>query len=281
MVDTLPDVLERLKPSVFKLKDVAGIGTAFALDKRGFLVTNRHVVGIGYFANIIDNKEKEMQTRVMISDTITDLALLYIKGVELTVPQWIEIEDLKVGMTVLAIGNPLGYDFSVTKGIISSVKRTINAVDYIQTDVPINPGNSGGPLIIEDGRVCGVNSWVRSDAQSIGFALPMKYVEALLKKIEPYIDKIDEAYYCPECGWIDDKRYKYCRNCGAVTKDPFAKKEEEKKEEKPAAEKEEKPRTEEEKKTVAEEEKVIECPTCKYKNKADAKFCSQCGTKLT
>jgi len=273
MADTLPDVLERLKPSVFKLKDVAGIGTAFSVSKNGFLATNRHVVGTGYFANVIDSKDKETQARVIISSTITDIAILYVKAVELTVPEWAKEEDLKVGMSVLAIGNPLGYDFSVTKGIISSVKRTINNIDYIQTDVPINPGNSGGPLILEDGRVCGINSWVRSDAQSIGFATPMRYVDSLLKKVEPYFDKLDEAYYCPKCGWIDDKRYKYCRNCGVLTEDPLAKKEEEKKAE-------ETPKAEEEKKTIAGEEKLIECPNCKYKNKADAKYCSQCGTKL-
>ncbi|MGQ9707155.1 MAG: trypsin-like peptidase domain-containing protein [bacterium] len=273
MVSSLPDVLEKLKPAVFKLKYVAGIGTAFSVDKNGFLVTNRHVVGTGFYAKVIDVKEKEIQARVIISDTVTDLAILYLKEVEITVPEWIKVEDLKVGMTVLAIGNPLGYDFSVSKGIISSVKRTINSIDYIQTDVPINPGNSGGPLIVEDGRVCGVNSWVRSDAQSIGFATPMRYVESLVKKIAPYLDKLEEAYYCPKCGWLDDKRYKYCRNCGVLTEDPLAKKGEEiKTEEKPAGE--------EEKKPVAGEGEFIECPSCKYKNKLDAKYCSQCGTKL-
>jgi ribosomal protein L40E len=196
-------------------------------------------------------------------------------------------------MTVIAIGHPLGYEFTVTRGIVSTSKRILQNVEYIQTDVPINPGNSGGPLIDEEGEILGINTWMRSDAQNIGFAIPIRYILDALEEIEPLLEKLDEAEYCNVCGFLNAEKTKYCNHCGVVMQRPeIEQKEREQAPERPSHKvgspdtKKAEEETEEdtkEAKTEPEEEQTTEekfCIHCGAENPPVAKFCKKCGKPM-
>jgi serine protease Do len=223
-------------------------------------------------------------------------------------------DPVREGMTVVAIGHPLGYEFTVTKGIVSTSKRVLQNVEYIQTDVPINPGNSGGPLIDEEGEILGINTWMRSDAQNIGFAIPIRYVLDALKEIEPLLDKLEETEYCNVCGFLNPDKPKYCAHCGVVMHRPEVKPPEKpqppvRPSHKAGTDKEDKAKTEQENNTAESEEKTEPeketgtkdgaaqkaeadgdakaasdnqfCIHCGAQNPAVAKFCKKCGKPMT
>ena len=224
MADTLPDIIEKLKKSIVqvKLKDDQGNGSGVIVDERGLIVTNRHVVGPEKKVHIFDIDRNEYEGIVLRSDANIDYAIIKADIKEPIPAKWND-DPVREGMTVIAIGHPLGYEFTVTKGIVSTSKRVIQNVEYIQTDVPINPGNSGGPLIDEEGEILGINSWMRSDAQNIGFAIPIRYILDALEEIEPFLDKLDQTEYCNVCGFLNTEKTKYCKHCGVVMQRPEVK----------------------------------------------------------
>jgi serine protease Do len=161
-------------------QEVNGMGTGVIIDPRGYIVTNYHVVDeVGRIeVTLADGATAVAQ--LLNYDPETDLALIKIPtSRELPVIDVGRSEDLMRGETVIAIGNPFGYQNTVTVGIISALHRDIpvNGTqqynDLIQTNADINPGNSGGPLINIDGDVIGINVAVRVGAQGIGFAIPI------------------------------------------------------------------------------------------------------------
>ncbi len=172
-----------------------GAGTGFVVTEDGLIVTNRHVVDqedVSY--TVIFNNDTRLEAEVLAKDTLFDLAFIKVKSSEkLKVLELSDSENLKVGQTVIAIGNALGeFSNSVSLGIVSGLGRNIVAgngqnaerlTDVIQTDASINLGNSGGPLLDIEGRVVGVNVAVAGDAENIGFAIPVNYVKDLLKRL--------------------------------------------------------------------------------------------------
>lgn len=154
------------------------LGSGFIIDSDGLIVTNRHVLAGGYRVSVTLNDERVFRARVVSTNSYPDLALLKIDvGEPLPVVRWGDSEALRLGDTVIAIGNPLGLATSVTVGAVSAINRNVSSTvidQFIQTDAPINRGNSGGPLFNRRGEVVGVN-WAivtpAGDGGSVGLGL--------------------------------------------------------------------------------------------------------------
>ncbi len=159
---------------------VNGMGTGVVIDRHGYILTNFHVVDAVEDLRVTLADGREFKAQVVAVDQQEDLAMIKITGAgELSVIHLGTSSDLMYGETVIAVGNPFGYQHTVTKGIISALHRTVNVNetlvyrDLIQTDASINPGNSGGPLINIDGEMIGIAVAVRAGAVGIGFAIPV------------------------------------------------------------------------------------------------------------
>src|SRR3989344_6023260 len=175
------------------------IGTGFVVSGNGLIVTNKHVVsetGIKY--NVVTKDGKKYEIRKIYRDPILDLAIVQIDGGDLKALELGDSSKIKVGQTVIAIGNALGrFTNTVTTGVVSGMGRRVVAGDpfsgsseslddLIQTDAAINPGNSGGPLLNSAGQVIAVNVATTEGAQNIGFAIPINSVR---KIVDEFIQK--------------------------------------------------------------------------------------------
>ena len=163
---------------------VSGMGTGVIVDGRGYILTNHHVVDKVQGIEVHLSDGTNLPARVIQSDKEMDLAVLKVDAGRPLVPIAIGTSsDLNLGETVITIGNAFGYEGTISKGVISALKRNVTLSDeqvyrnLIQTDACINPGNSGGPLINIDGELIGINVATRSGAQGIGFALPIDDVK--------------------------------------------------------------------------------------------------------
>jgi S1-C subfamily serine protease len=177
-------IIEDSIKSVVTVRTDIGQGTGFIIGKEGYIVTNAHVLSGGRTVYILDYEQNEHLTELIGYDVDWDIALLKIEG---NYPQ-LELgnsDEIHVGEKVIAIGNPLGLQFSVSEGIVSAVDRVgMNEVaGYIQTDAALNPGNSGGPLINTKGKVIGINNFKVGSGESLGFALESNYIKEVINKI--------------------------------------------------------------------------------------------------
>ncbi|MFN8444344.1 MAG: trypsin-like peptidase domain-containing protein [Caldilineaceae bacterium] len=172
------------------LLEVGG-GSGFVWDDAGHIVTNQHVVDSAEELHVKFSDGTASIAEVIGVDVDSDLAVIQIDpaGYRLHPVKRGNIDQVRVGMRVAAIGNPFGFEGTLTSGIVSAVGRTIpsrstySIPDSIQTDAPINPGNSGGPLINEKGEVIGVNAQIRSEERAnsgVGFAIPIAIVERVV-----------------------------------------------------------------------------------------------------
>ena len=175
----------------------ASAGTGIIVSENGYILTNKHVVEGSSDISIVTNDGNSYDNvKIITTDPLSDIAILKISNAKgLKAAELGDSKALNIGQQVIAIGNALGeYDGTVTSGIISGVGRTVNAssddgatketlTDMIQTDAAINSGNSGGPLVNAQGQVVGVNTAVASEAQGIGFAIPISSVKGILKSI--------------------------------------------------------------------------------------------------
>jgi len=169
------------------------IGTGFIVARNGLIVTNKHVVSeVGVKYKVITKDNKEYDAREIHQDPSNDIAIIKIDASNLSPVELGDSSNLKVGQFAIAIGTALGeFRHTVTTGVISGLGRGITAGsafegyvekldDVIQTDAAINPGNSGGPLLNSAGQVIGINVAVASQAQNIGFAIPINIVKDAL-----------------------------------------------------------------------------------------------------
>ena len=166
------------------------VGSGFVLHSAGYIVTNAHVVARTAEQKVIFADKHEFNAQVIAIDHERDLAVLKIEPSQPLVPLTLgRSNDLMVGETAIAIGNPLGYQHTVTAGVVSALDRTlefdrnVRFEGLIQTDASINPGNSGGPLLNVLGQLIGVNTAIRGDAQNIGFAIPVDQLRSILPEL--------------------------------------------------------------------------------------------------
>ncbi len=154
-----------------------GTGSGVIIRPDGYILTNNHVVRQANEIKVTLADKRVFRGRIVGRDSFTDLALIKIDASGLPVARLGSSKQLRPGDWAVAIGSPLGLDHSVTLGIISALGRSVadlkSNVELIQTDAAINPGNSGGPLLNIRGEVIGINTAIRSDAQNIGFAIPV------------------------------------------------------------------------------------------------------------
>lgn len=181
-----------------------GLGTGAVVTSNGYILSNEHVTGSKYSKCYITLEDgKNYDGTVVWSDSDLDLSLTKIKAENLNYVTLGESDNIKVGQTVYAIGNPIGLEFrrTVTSGIISAKNRTIkieeeNKISYmsdlIQTDATINPGNSGGPLIYPNGQVIGITTVKITTAEGIGFAIPIDVIKKVIDSFKN-TDNFEEA----------------------------------------------------------------------------------------
>jgi len=177
-------------------KQEIGGGSGFVVSADGLIATNRHVVSDQEASyTVMTNDGKRYDAQVMAIDPTNDVAILKINAGGLPVLDLGDSGNLRIGQTVIAIGNSLGeFRNTVSKGIISGLKRNVTAGDgfgqaetlseVIQTDAAINPGNSGGPLLNINGQVIGVNVAMAQGAENIGFALPINLVKKDIESVK-------------------------------------------------------------------------------------------------
>lgn len=164
-----------------------GIGSGVIYRDDGYILTNNHVVADADTITVQLSDGRSFQGNVVGRDSLTDLAVVKVEASKLPVASFANSDELHVGQMVIAIGNPLGQDNTVTTGVVSAVNRDLlvdpRANRYlenmIQTDAAINPGNSGGPLINQGGEVIGVTTAIIERAQGIGFAIPSSTARAI------------------------------------------------------------------------------------------------------
>jgi serine protease Do len=180
-------------------------GSGVIVDATGYIVTNAHVVenatrlevelafgatGGAPGKSIVKRRGRIVGARIVAVDHETDLAVIKVEAAGLPTLQYGDSDQLKPGEIVLAFGNPLGLDSSVTMGVVSAVARQLQPEDpmiYIQTDAPINPGNSGGALVDAEGRLVGINTLIYSQSggsEGIGFAAPSNIVKNVVTQIQ-------------------------------------------------------------------------------------------------
>src|SRR6202142_3430895 len=193
------DVTERVGPAVVRVETAqagqksrqrGGIGSGIVISPDGLVLTNSHVVGGARQIRLRDHEGIVTDARVLGVDPDTDLALLRADGArDLRYAGLGNSKSLRRGQLVVAIGNPLGFESTVTAGVVSALGRSIRSVsgrtieDVIQTDAALNPGNSGGPLVSSAAEVIGINTAIISGAQGICFAVASNTAQFVLSEI--------------------------------------------------------------------------------------------------
>ena len=173
-----------------------GLGTGVIVTENGYILSNEHVTGSKYSKCYVTLENGNSYNGTVVwSDSNIDLSIVKIEANNLKYVTFADSDNIKIGETVYAIGNPIGFEFrrTVTSGIISAKNRTIKIeeedtvsymTDLIQTDATINPGNSGGPLIYPNGQVIGINTVKISSAEGIGFAIPINIVKPIIESYQ-------------------------------------------------------------------------------------------------
>src|SRR6266571_6214348 len=177
-------------PKVRNARERGGLGSGIVISPDGLVLTNSHVVGSAKEIRLRDVEGIVTDARVLGVDPDTDLALLRADGVrDLRYASLGDSKSLRRGQLVVAIGNPLGFESTVTAGVVSALGRSIRSVsgrtieDVIQTDAALNPGNSGGPLVSSSAEVIGINTAVIMGAQGICFAVASNTANHVLSEI--------------------------------------------------------------------------------------------------
>jgi len=194
---TITECAEAVSEAVVKVSSPAGTGSGFFINEEGYLITNYHVIEretkieVTMFAKARNGFEKKRFKKVKIEaiNPFVDLALLKVEDLGLSESKFVYLGDLdrvKVGEEVFAVGNPLGLERTVTDGVISTKNRAFEGLLHIQTNADINPGNSGGPLFNLAGEVIGVTNMGYVFYGGLGFAIPVNYVRHFIENREAF-----------------------------------------------------------------------------------------------
>jgi len=192
------DAVEKVKNAVVKIDvykvvqgklRLVGSGSGFIFSSDGLIFTNNHVIEGGKKIMVSLLNENEIEAVLIGCDPDTDLAILKIYGQNFSVARLGDADKLQIGQFVIAIGNPYGYQHTVTAGVISALGRTLQTrsgrlVDnVIQSDAALNPGNSGGPMITTEGEVVGVNTAVIQGAQGLSFSVDINTAKEIAHQL--------------------------------------------------------------------------------------------------
>ncbi|HYH85575.1 MAG TPA: trypsin-like peptidase domain-containing protein [Pyrinomonadaceae bacterium] len=259
---TLADVISVARKSVVRVETLAGQGSGVVIST-GAIITNAHVVGSEPIVSVIDEEGNKLSGTVIWRDRRLDLSVIIV-----TDRRWppIAVGDLsgiREGDEVIALGHPLGFTFTVTRGIVSAKAREYNGHVYIQTDAAINPGNSGGPLLDCRGTVIGINTFIIRGGYALNFAIP---IDRALNAAGGVLSGEQEnvSVCCHACMSPIRTDTVYCLMCGARfrTQQPS-----------------------EASVTPPEGSAVtpageVKCPACATSQKATAAYCEMCGKSL-
>jgi len=170
-----------------------GLGSGVVISPDGYIVTNNHVVENATDIRVTTSNRRVMKAKLIGTDPLTDLAVIKVDATGLASVPWGDSADVEPGQTVLAFGNPFGFRFTVTRGIVSAINRANpdssdprKPGEFIQTDAAINPGNSGGPLVDARGEVIGINTFLVSPSgtfSGMGFAIPAKIAQPTVETL--------------------------------------------------------------------------------------------------
>src|SRR5882724_2277576 len=180
-----------------------GLGSGVIISPNGYIVTNNHVIEGAMDIRVTMSNRRILPAKLIGTDPLTDVAVIKVNGTDLPNVPWGDSTKLHPGQTVLAFGNPFGFRFTVTRGIVSALNRPNPSSDdarkpgqFIQTDAAINQGNSGGPLVNARGEVVGINTFLISPSGSfsgMGFAIPTQIVRPTVEKLIQF-GKVTHGY---------------------------------------------------------------------------------------
>jgi Do/DeqQ family serine protease len=196
------------------------LGSGVIIDgTKGLILTNSHVIQKTGTIKVILQNELEFEAQIVGADSDSDLAVLKIDSEnQLPAIKMGSSDDLMIGETVIAIGNPFGFSHTVTTGVISAINRSIRAEDrvyhdFIQIDASINPGNSGGPLLNINGDLIGINTAIYAKAQGIGFAIPIGKARKIISDLIQY-GEVKQAWIGITVQDMDEKLANYLAAAG-------------------------------------------------------------------
>jgi serine protease Do len=202
-------------PRLERPQQHTSLGSGVIIDgKKGLILTNAHVILKTGIIKVILKNEMEFEARIVGADPDSDLAVLKIEAEnQLPAINMGSSNDLMIGETVIAIGNPFGFSHTVTTGVISATNRSIRAEDrvyhdFIQIDASINPGNSGGPLLNINGDLIGINTAIYANAQGIGFAIPISKARKIISDLIQY-GEVKQAWIGITVQDMDEKLASY------------------------------------------------------------------------
>jgi len=205
---TTGEAVKRYAPAVVLVKTASGLGSGFFINKKGYLITNFHVIAgekhISVTQFLLEGKvlrrvvHKEIE--IVATAPFHDLVVLKVKDFDgkINPVVFAPSEELSMGETVFAIGNPLGLERTVTEGVLSQTHRNFGGILYLQVDAPVNPGNSGGPLFNSRGQVIGIINMGVPSMEGLNFAIPARHAKYILDHIDAFA--YDAAN--PESGFV-------------------------------------------------------------------------------
>jgi serine protease Do len=215
---TSREIISQIEQIIIQIATPFCTGTGFYLKKWNIIVTNEHVVRGNRDVVVAGSKFEKQIVPVIYLDTKYDLAFLR-SPENHSMPEVSMAAGMKMreGDRVIAAGHPFDLKFTATEGIISSLTHIEDEIHYIQHDAALNPGNSGGPLVDMRGKIIGINTFIIQNGNSIGFSLPVSYLNSTLKAFSLGGDK--NGVRCPSCQQItfesEKKHEKHCPVCGA------------------------------------------------------------------
>jgi serine protease Do len=179
---TAEEIINELKPCIVLIRAGKATGTGILASREGHVLTCNHVAGTD-LVEVLSHDNRSWTVPVLGREPTSDLAMLQLNGVETEPIVFADPAGISEGQTVLALGHPMGFSFTVSRGVVSSRSRTVQGTTYVQTDVALNPGNSGGPVVNEKGEAIGVADWIIAEGRGLGFAIALRHVFAFAARL--------------------------------------------------------------------------------------------------